>query len=81
MTDSHIKPTDEQWEQSGLVQVEILEVIERLMREGIDWRIVLTGATSALANVVMAKAGPAEVCPFFARTAAQTLHLSGSNNG
>jgi hypothetical protein len=76
MHESHITPTQEQWEQSGIVQTDILETMVRLTTEGMDWRIVLTGTSAALAHLVMAHAGPDEVPIFFARTAAQTMHLA-----
>ena len=81
MTDAHTPPTANQWEQSGLVQAEMLEVIDRLMKEGIDWRIVLTGTSTALANLLMAKAGPEQVPVHFARLSAQTMHLAKADPG
>lgn len=81
MAERYAKPTANQWEQSGLVQAEILEAIDRLMQEGIDWRIVLTGTSTALANLVMAKAGPDQVPVHFARLSAQTMHLAGPATG
>lgn len=79
MADSYPNPTPNQWEQSGLVQAEMLETMDRLMTEGIDWRIVLTGTSTALANLLMAKAGPDQVSVHFARLSAQTMHLAKAN--
>jgi hypothetical protein len=76
MHESHVKPTPEQWEHSAIVQTEMLEVLARLNREGVDWRVCLVGATSAIAQILMENVGPAEVPVFFARQAATTMHLA-----
>ena len=76
MTDSHIKPTPEQWEHSALVQSEVLELLQRLNREGVDWRVCLIGAASAQAQIIMTNVGQAEVPVYFARNAALTWHLA-----
>lgn len=81
MNDAHTPPTPEQWEQSGIVQAEILEAMQRLMTEGIDWRVVLTGTSTAIANLVMAKVGREQVPVHFARLSAQTMHLAKADPG
>ena len=53
--------TQEQAEQSALAQSEILEAMDRLIREGVDWRVVMTGAFGATAHLVAAHAGYPEV--------------------
>lgn len=69
-------PTREQWDQSGIAQGDMLEIMSRLIDEGVDWRIVLTGAAGAIAHLVKAHAGEAEVPVWFARASALTLHLA-----
>lgn len=69
------QPTALEAEQAAVVQVEVLELFAKLEREGVSWQVALTGAATAIANVVMQQVGPAEVPVWFARTAALTMHL------
>jgi hypothetical protein len=70
------KPTQLESDQAALVQAEILELMHRLNREGINWRVVLTGAGVAIADVVLRNVGPGEVPVWFATMSAKTMHLA-----
>ena len=52
-----------------LAQHEIEELMARLQSEGIDWRVILTGATAAIAQIVFSNLGPLAVGPHFLRVA------------
>jgi hypothetical protein len=70
-------PTPHQIDQAAIVQTELLEVMSRLHREGIDWRVVLTGAGCAIADTVNRNVGAGEVPVWFARMSAMTMHMAG----
>lgn len=60
-------------EQTAIAQGEFLEVIKRLVREGFDWRCVLSGGGMAIAEMVGGIAGPGKVSAHFAQLAALTM--------
>lgn len=59
-------PTVTQVELSRIATTEILELMARQNAEGMDWRIVLTGAASAISQVVAQNVGPGSVAGYFA---------------
>lgn len=69
------QPTTEQRDQAAIVHAEIIEVMNRLTGEGIDWRVVLAGATGATANLIAAHSSADRVPIHFANASAQTMHL------
>ena len=71
-----IEPTVEQAEQCCLVQQDVIELIERLNREGIDIRVVLAGLSAATSYTVMKAYGRKEVPAWFARQSAMTMALA-----
>ena len=68
-------PTRSQIDQAAIVHHEIVDAIERLVKEGFDYRIILTGAGSAIADTIMRTVGPARVPEWFALQSALTMHL------
>lgn len=70
------QPTQAQADQSVIAQTEILEAMARLHREGMDWRIVLTGAGCAIADTLNRNMGAAEIPKWFAQFSAMTMHLA-----
>ena len=72
-----IHPTQAQIDHAVIVQTEVLELLDRLVREGVDWRIAMTGTGCAIADILNRNVGPAEVPKWFATTAAQTMHMAG----
>jgi hypothetical protein len=60
---------EEQNAHAVLAQHEILELMARLQREGIDWRAILPGAAAAIAQIVHDNVGPLAVGPHFLRIA------------
>lgn len=57
-------PTAEQREQAVLAQHEIVETINRLIREGIDYRVVLAGVGSAAADFITCTVGRSAIAPW-----------------
>lgn len=79
MNSSTIPPaelTEQQWEQAAVVQAEVLEVMKRLVGDGFDYRIVMTGTSCAVADLVGNTIGWEEVPMHFAKLSAMTYHLS-----
>ena len=76
MTNNIINPTQAQIDHAALAQTEILECMDRLAREGVDWRVVMTGAGCAIADLLIRNVGQAEVPVWFATMSAQTMHLA-----
>lgn len=68
-----IEPTVEQAEQCAIVQQDVIELIERLNKEGIDLRVVLAGLAAATSFIVMKAYGAKEVPVWFARQSALTM--------
>lgn len=70
-------PSEREQEQAALAQAEVVEVLQRLIAEGFDWRCVITGAGVAIADQVSQRVGVAHVPIHFARMSALTMHLAG----
>lgn len=64
MTDVWKVPTAQQRAQAELVQQDLIEEINRLIREGIDYRVVLAGVGSATADLIASTLGAAAVAPW-----------------
>ncbi len=62
-----VQPTPEQEAQAVLVQHDIVEVFNRLGREGVDPRIILSGAGAATAFLLAGVFGSASIEPWFAK--------------
>jgi hypothetical protein len=69
--------TELQWEQASIVQAEVLELMRRLIGDGFDYRIVMTGTSCAIADLVASMVGSQEVPLHFAKLAAMTYHMAG----
>jgi len=65
-------------EQAALAQADVLDVMKRLVRDGFDWRCVVAGASSAIADMVGSINGPATVPAHFARMAELTAGFGGA---
>ena len=63
------RPSDEQQQQALLVQHDVIEVLNRLAKEGIDRRIIMAGLGSATADLITCSFGPQAVAPWFDRQA------------
>lgn len=63
------KPTEAQQQQALLVHHDVRELLAKLAGEGIDARIVVTGAAAALADVLSGTWGAESVAPWFASQA------------
>lgn len=68
--------TAQEVEQAAIAQGEFLEMMKRLVRDGFDWRCVLSGGGMAIAEMVSGIAGPAKVPAHFAQLAALTMPLT-----
>jgi hypothetical protein len=64
-----------EWEQAAIVQADVLELMKHLVREGIDYRIVAAGTSSAIADMIGLINGWAAVPQHFALMAMLTHHL------
>lgn len=74
--DSTPLPTADQVEQAAVAEAEILELMKRQIGEGMDWRIVASATSRALADLVGSIAGPGEVPAHFSRMAQLTAPLA-----
>jgi hypothetical protein len=79
MSEMWIEPSREQQEQALLAQNENIEVINRLVREGIDGRVDLAGLGSAAADTVTCLFGPRAVAAWFATQANIVVSLQQGN--
>lgn len=77
MTD--LSPTNTQIDQAAVAHQDFAETIDRMIKEGFDYRSILAGAAAALAQSIMVSAGPAKVPEWFAMQSAMTLHFAESN--
>ena len=68
--------TKAQVDQAALAQHDFEELIDRLIRDGFDYRSILTGAAIAITNSISVSAGPHLVAQWFAQNAALTMHLA-----
>jgi hypothetical protein len=64
-------------EQAALAQSDVLDAMKCLVRDGFDWRCVVAGASSAIADMVGSIDGPATVPAHFARLAELTSGMAG----
>jgi hypothetical protein len=64
-----VRTIEEHNAHSLLAQHEMLELMARLQREGMDWRVILPGAAAAIAQMVHDNVGPLAVGPHFLRIA------------
>jgi hypothetical protein len=65
MNDQWREPTAEQQEQHNLARAEILEVVNRLIREGIDARVVLASLGSSSMDLITCTFGSHAVPGWF----------------
>lgn len=65
MTDRWITPNAEQRTHAELVQQDIIELLNRLIREGIDPRVILAGIASASCDMLTNVFGQSSVVPWF----------------
>lgn len=68
--------TAAQIEQTAVAQAEFLELMKRLVRDGFDWTCVISGAGTAMAQMIGGIAGPAKVPAHFATLSALTADLA-----
>lgn len=74
MTD--LTPNRDQIDQAAIAHEEFGSLIDRLIKEGFDYRSLLSGASVALAQSIMVSAGPAKVPEWFAMQSALTMHMA-----
>ncbi len=65
MPDVWKDPTPEQEAHAAIVAHDIVEIVNRLIREGIDPRVVIAGLGSATADTLTCVFGPTSVAPWF----------------
>lgn len=75
MADRWIEPTAEQNEQALLVQGDIVALVNRLLKEGNDARIVMAGMGAATADLITCTFGPTAVAPWFQKQADMVREL------
>ena len=63
------EPTQEQQDQALLVQIEVIEALNRMRREGFDPRILIAGLAAAAADTVTTYFSNEAVAPWFAKQA------------
>jgi hypothetical protein len=68
-------PTANQIDQAAIAHEEFGSLIDRLIKEGFDYRSLLAGASAALTQSIMVSAGPGKVAEWFATQSALTMHL------
>lgn len=73
---TNLKPTPNQINQAAIAHEEFGALIDRLIKEGFDYRSLLSGASVALAQSIMVSAGPAKVPEWFAMQSALTMYLA-----
>jgi hypothetical protein len=78
MTD--LTPNRNQIDQAAIAHEEFGALIDRLVKEGFDYRSLLSGAAAALAQSIMVSAGPAKVPEWFAMQSALTMRLAKDDN-
>lgn len=69
------EPSKGQIDQAAVAHRDFDELIERLIKEGFDYRAILSGAAAALAQSIMVSAGPGKVAEWFALQSALTMNL------
>lgn len=70
------EPTTNQIDQAAIAHRDFAELIDRMVKEGFDYRSLLSGAAAALAQSIMVSAGPAKVPEWFAMQSALTMSLA-----
>lgn len=75
-----LDPTPEQIDQAAIAHEEFGNLIDRLVREGFDYRSLLSGAAAAIAQSIIVSAGPAKVPEWFAMQSALTMQLAKRGN-
>jgi hypothetical protein len=73
-------PTPEEATQAELVQADLIELFNRLEREGIAAPIILCGAAQAIADLVTVRFGAEHVMTWFARQAADVWKLQNGDS-
>lgn len=74
------EPTANQIDQAAIAHEEFGALIDRLVREGFDYRSMLSGAAAAIAQSIIVSAGPAKVPEWFAMQSALTLKFARPGN-
>ena len=80
MTDVWKQTNTAEREQATLVANEIVEVINRAIREGIDRRVVIAGIGSALTDTITCVFGASAVVPWFEGQAKLLRDLQGDRH-
>lgn len=70
MADKWTDPTPRQNKQAERVQTEVVDLVNCLIREGIDPRVVIAGLGAATADTLTSVFGNTAVLPWFERQAA-----------
>jgi hypothetical protein len=73
---TNLNPTPNQLDQAAIAHEEFCTLIDRLVKEGFDYRSLLSGAAAALAQSILVSAGPAKVPEWFAMQSALTMNLA-----
>jgi hypothetical protein len=69
MADKWAMPTPQQNAAASLAQGDLVELINRLIREGNDPRVVIAALGSATADTITCVFGPTAVAPWFEKQA------------
>jgi hypothetical protein len=72
----NLHPNNAQIDQAAIAHNEFGELIDRLIKEGFDYRSILAGNSAAIAQSIMATAGAKKVPEWFALQSAMTMHLA-----
>jgi hypothetical protein len=77
---TNLTPTESQIDQAAVAHQDFAEVIDRMVKEGFDYRSILSGAAAALAQSIMVSVGPSKVAEWFALQSALTMSLGKPGN-
>lgn len=80
MTDKWIEPNAEQQAQALIAHHEIIETMNRLIREGFDARIVMAGVGAATSDLITTQFGNTAVAPWFEKQAQMVRDVTGPRN-
>jgi hypothetical protein len=79
MKDVWKEPSREQHAQCALASLDIIETVNRLIREGMDPRVVIAAIGSATANTITSVWGATAVAPWFDQQAKMVRDLQQPN--
>ncbi len=77
---TQLTPTPIQLDQAAIAAEEFGSLIDRLIKEGFDYRSLLSGAAAALAESIIASAGAEKAAHWFAGQSLLVRQLNGRDN-